>query len=140
MSFAWPQKNERGAGPCCPAHGLTLFQSISPPWKGKQMERGTPGRSESHPREQGGQLWNFGVSPNSGSLSHAWGWDAPMGTASPRGAAPLGGGSGAVVILWKTTQFGFLGKGLLLEAELAIASSALSSVSPGFTALRWQEG
>lgn len=95
---------------------------------------------ESHPREQGGQLWNFGVSPNAGSLSHAWGWDAPMGTTSPQGAAPLGGGSGAVVILWKTTQFGFLGKGLLLEAELAIASSALSSISPGFTALRRQEG
>lgn len=100
---------------------------------------GTPGRGESHPREQGGQLWNFGVSPNLGCLSHPWGWDAPMGTASPRGAAPVGGGSGAAVILWRTMQFGFFGTGLLLEAEPSIASSALRSISWGFTALRRQE-
>lgn len=38
------------------------------------------------------------------------------------------------------TRFGFLGTGLLPEAKLAIASSALHGVFLGFTAFQRQEG
>lgn len=79
---------------------------------------------------------NFGVSPPLGPLSQPWGWAAPW-VPHPTGAAPMGDGSGAVGIWWRTTWFGFLQLELLPEAKFAIT---LHGVSLEFTALGRQEG
>lgn len=150
MSSARPPKAQPGAGPCHPALGLRLRPSIP-----RCSASGVPRASPSSPRQRGSRrLVGRGQGERLQGGNHipestegGWGilgcpptpFKLPLlsvGLGCTRGYCVTVGSCTHGRFWWRMTRFGCLGTGLLPEAKLAIASSALHGVFWGFTAFQ----